>query len=364
MLFYWLLFAAAALPAFSENSQSFAQPRNAQFVAGSFLVVLSLTLVIGFRYEVGGDWSTYLGYLDYVPVLTLWEVFAQPDPGYLLLNWISVEAGWGIFGVNLIGGAIFTIGLVQFCKTLPRFWLALAVAVPYLVIVVAMGYFRQGIALGFVMLGFVALRNNSLPRFLLWVVIGATFHKTAILLLMAAVLYRANNRFFQFLLVIVTAAVGYNVLLADSVDRLYETYIENEFQSQGALIRLAMNAVPGLILLANYKKFLIMSDDLSLWRWVAVAAMILFAAYFIIDSSTALDRLALYILPLQLVVFSYMPSALSPNSLRNQNIWVVMILAYFASVLAVWLLFANHAQYWLPYRFYPLDSASLTGAGF
>lgn len=358
MLFYWFLFAAAAVPALAER-QSFLVPlRGARIAIVSTFVVVSLSLIIGFRYEVGGDWATYLGYLDYASILTFGGVLLAPDPGYVLLNWISVQTGWGIFGVNLIGGAIFSIGLIRFSQTLPRFWLALAVAVPYLVIVVAMGYFRQGIALGFIMLGFVSLRNNSVTRFLGWVLVGATFHKTAILLLMVAVIYRSTNRFLQLILVIGALAVGYNVLLADSVDQLYQTYIEDQYQSQGALIRLAMNAVPAAILLLQYRKFSHLSDDLRLWRWVAVAAIILLAAYFIIDSSTALDRVALYILPLQLVVFSYLPDALGPGNRARQLNWVVLILAYYALVQGVWLFFANHAQYWLPYRFYPLDIAS------
>ena len=32
----------------------------------------------------------------------------------------------------------------------------------------------------------------------------------------------------------------------------------------------------------------------------------------------------------------------------------VAVMLYSAAVLFVWLGFATHAQYWLPYRFYPL----------
>ena len=42
----------------------------------------------------------------------------------------------------------------------------------------------------------------------------------------------------------ITAVVLYYVLLADSVDNLVTNYIEAEYQSEGAAIRLAMNAVP------------------------------------------------------------------------------------------------------------------------
>ena len=65
-------------------------------------------------------------------------------------------------------------------------------------------------------------------------------------------------------------------------------------------------------------------------------------------TSTAVDRLSLYIIPLQMAVLARMPRALDSPILR------VTIMLYSAAVLFVWLGFATHAQYWLPYRFYPL----------
>jgi hypothetical protein len=69
----------------------------------------------------------------------------------------------------------------------------------------------------------------------------------------------------------------------------------------------------------------------------------------VVPSSTAIDRLALYIIPLQLAVLSRLPIAFNRSgSLR------LVIMAYSAGVLFVWLNFAKHAEYWLPYQFYPL----------
>ena len=87
--------------------------------------------------------------------------------------------------------------------------------------------------------------------------------------------------------------------------------------------------------------------------------------YFVIPSSTAIDRVALYLLPLQLMVFSNLPEVLgrrpsaakstshNPASTSN-NGWVLLVLAYYGAVEFVWLNFASHAPAWLPYRFYPL----------
>ena len=78
----------------------------------------------------------------------------------MLLNWFAGQNELGIWFVNTICGGIFSYGLIAFARSQPRPWLALAVAVPYLIIVVAMGYTRQAAAIGFVMLGLSALAKD------------------------------------------------------------------------------------------------------------------------------------------------------------------------------------------------------------
>ncbi|QJW84085.1 EpsG family protein [Ramlibacter terrae] len=118
---------------------------------------------------------------------------------------------------------------------------------PYPVIVVAMGYSRQGIALGFAMLGLLALQKGSVTRFAIWVLIGATFHRSAVLLLPIAALTTTRNRFFVVLWIGVLSLVGYQALVERDMEDLYANYIQREYRSQGALIRLLMNgAAAGL----------------------------------------------------------------------------------------------------------------------
>lgn len=60
----------------------------------------------------------------------------------------------------------------------PHPWLSLLLAVPHLIVVVAMGYTRQEAALGLLMLGLASLlRTESLPRFIFWVAVAALFQK-------------------------------------------------------------------------------------------------------------------------------------------------------------------------------------------
>lgn len=78
--------------------------------------------------------------------------------------------------------AIFVIGLAKFALRQPNPWLVL-IAVPYLIIVVAMGYTRQAAAIGLVMWGLATFDRGRVRQFAVAVLAAVTFHFTAIAML-------------------------------------------------------------------------------------------------------------------------------------------------------------------------------------
>jgi hypothetical protein len=196
----------------------------------AWLIGIALTLFIGLRHEVGGDWFNYLPYLTRAEGLGLQEVIiAWGDPGYNALNWLFASYPWGIYGVNLVSGAIFSAGLVWFCRDQPRPWLALCLAIPYLVIVVAMGYSRQGVAIGLIMPGLLALERGRLRPFLLAMGPAATFHSTALDMLafvVPAVPGRSlAMRALRLLLLLIVGAALVQTFLVAPVEGLIGGYI-------------------------------------------------------------------------------------------------------------------------------------------
>ncbi|WP_159726016.1 EpsG family protein [Methylosinus sp. Ce-a6] len=362
MLPYWLMFLAPALVAAGMRGTRAAIWETRHPLAWGF-VWLSLTVLIGFREQVGGDWGSYEKMLNNTAGLGFLDVLSTNDPGYSLLNWCSLAFDFDVYGVNLVGGAIFAFGLVTFCRAQPQPWLALAVAVPYLVIVVAMGYSRQAIALGFILLGLVALADGSMWKFAIWVALGATFHRTAVLVLPIAALASSKNKYWTAAWISLLGVGMYKALLEKDADNLYQNYVAAEMQSEGALIRALMGAVPAIIFLLWRKRFHFRESEAALWRWLASISAALPFVLLVTSASTVVDRMALYVLPLQLVVFSRLPdSFVTPetegdiSSAGASSGIRVAILAYYGAVLFIWLNFANHAYYWLPYRFYPLEA--------
>jgi hypothetical protein len=321
------------------------------------LTFVLLVLMIGLRHEVGGDWGNDWGLygitVGSTTGVTLFAALRVGDPGYSLLMWLVDLMGQGIYALDLVSAVPFSLGLVIFCRAQPRPWLALVVALPYLVIVVAMGYTRQSVAIGLSMLGLVALAQGSILRFVLWVALAATFHKSAVILLPLAVLAGSKRPIYVAIWVCLSTAILFILLLQDSLEALVTNYIGAQYNSQGAGIRIAMNAVPAILFLLFRRRFVMPQRELIFWTWMSLGALAFIVFLAVSPSSTAVDRVALYWIPLQLFVLSRLPDAMGKMGGKNA-IWVYAVVAYSATVQFVWLFYAQTAFAWLPYQFYPL----------
>ena len=351
---YWLLFLVPAFQAVSKLRRATPPLRGQRWPDLWRIVFFLLTLMIGLRHEVGGDWANYLGNLEAITYQTTIEAASriQGDPAERFLHWLSVQSGLGIYLINSVYATLFTWGLLVFCRSQPRPWLALTVAVPYLVTVVAMGYSRQGVAIGLTMLGLVALENKSILKFVLWVALAALFHKSAVIVIPLAAVASSRRRVLTLLWVSVMAALLFGLLLQEYLDALVLNYVGAEYESSGAAIRVAMNALPAALFLMLRRRFHLLPAQRSFWTWMACGALAFVVLLYVSPSSTAVDRVALYWIPLQLFVWSRVPEAMGRPSASNAA-WVYAVVGYCAVVHFVWLFFATHAVYWLPYQFYP-----------
>lgn len=356
MLAYWLLFltAAAATVGWTRPYPSHYLPH---FLSVTLYVICAvLVLVIGLRHEVGGDWIAYAQSLDALRGLELSEALFLTDPAYALLSWLGSNYFGGIYFVNFFCALFFVFGLYTFSRAQPRPFLALSVAIPFLVVVVAMGYTRQGTAIGIAMLSLLALQKGNVWRFLAWIALAALFHKSALILTPLAFLSPKEVRIKAILASIVLFTILFVLLYnqPQAVDILKRGYIDAEYDSSGAAIRIAMNALPAAFFLWKRREFRLPNTLVSPWTWLSIIALLFVPLLILSPSSTAVDRVGLYWIPLQIFVFSRMPDVLGRHG-RHNSVWVLIILGYYASIQFVWLNFGSHAAYWIPYRFYPFE---------
>jgi hypothetical protein len=343
MLPYWLLFAFFAV------ASLFARERSDRDAPRSVLIIawLILALMIGLRWEVGPDWAGYInsweiagyksvdGYLRAVPA----------DPVFYMLMYGFRQFGASFWLFNLVVAGIFATGLMAFARKQANPWLAIAIAVPYLVIVVAMSGVRQATAIGFVFLALLAFQRREGRKFLVWMALAASCHASAILVLPLAGLSFARNRFQSIVLMLIAALAAY-YLLSPTFSIYSERYFSKVVQSSGTLFRIGMSIVPALIYLFFSKRFPEMPHERSLWRNFSIAALLTLPLYLIVPSSTALDRLVLYLFPLQIRVLSWVPSI----ARGAKGLMTFAILAYLAAQVFVFLSYAVNRDAYLPYR--------------
>lgn len=346
MLVYWLLFGYfAAGTLLSQRQTPWRSPTPIALMLGAVMICLA----IGLRYQVGADWSTYKLLFSFASHAHLGRVLRIGDPGYQLVNWWINRIGLEIWGVNLVCAIIFTWGLFRFARAQPDPWLAFVVAVPYLVIVVAMGYTRQAVAIGILMAGLAAIeRGASVLRFAIYVAAAALFHKTTVVVLPLVIFARRRNRFLNAIAGIASCILLYDLLLATSVEGYVRNYIEAEYSSQGAAIRVAMNFVPAVLLLIFRKRLRFDEDEANVWRFFSLASLLMPVLLLILPSSTAVDRMSLYLIPLQIAVLPRIQYLFKAHLAGR-----AVIIFYSIAVMFTWLNFAAHARFWVPYHFYP-----------
>ncbi len=348
MTIYWLMLLVPILAGISPWIAKGALPKLQWFMYGALLI-----LIIGLRHEVGGDWSNYIENYSGLESISFSEALQNPmvvqDLGFGVVHWFSLNYLNGIYATNLVCAAIFVAGLLRVCKNMPLPWLALAVSIPYLVIVVATGYTRQAAAIGFIMWGLIDLMNGKQVKFYAMVMLGVLFHKTALFMLPIGFLYAnslsnlKNLIFFTLFL-----SLAFVAFLAEHIARLIYYYVQDTqgMESSGAVIRVAMNVASTIVFFYFRKLWDERYSDSGLWMIFSVTSIIMLPLAFV--SSTFVDRMALYLLPMQIVILSRTPVLIA--SVYNRTLFIVAVLFLYIGALFVWLNFGQHSSHWLPYQ--------------
>ena len=90
--------------------------------------------------------------------------------------------------------------------------------------------------------------------------------------------------------------------------------------------------------------------------WTAAAADVSRGRGKSVDASAAVDRISLYLIPLQMFVLSRIAEAFPDRKRANQQL-VFLVILYSAAIQFVWLTYAFNANFWIPYQMTPWDPA-------
>lgn len=314
-----------------------------------FAVAAVLTaLFIGMRYDVGGDWWAYQQIYNTIYFQPFGDALTLSDPGYAALNWLCGQAEIGIWAVNLVCGVLFMAGVGRLASRQPNPWLAVLVALPYLVIVVAMGYTRQAAAIGIISYGVADASERKLMRMIGFVAVAALFHKTAILMLPIIVAPVATRNLLLGAVGAAAFALLFLLVLGSASERLVTSYAQSNYDSQGAAIRIAMNVLAAGFLLALRNRMGFTPYQRSYWTYNAILALLSIIALLSLSASSGVDRLSLFLMPLQMVALSRLPFSVTANG-RPSIPLLLGVIGYSFAIQFVWLNYADNAKSWLPY---------------
>lgn len=349
MLMYWLLLAYPAIMALVYPVASTrGQVRLGQFIALAAFV-LFYTLLGALRFETGGDWVTYDLMFEDLRVDTLAYALTATDPLYGFLNWFSAQIGTEIYLVNGICCLLLVYGVVRVATSFREPWLAVLIAVPYLLIVVGFGYVRQGAAIGMMLLAIASVDEARPLRTMIYLVIAIAFHSTAALVIPLFVFGMARRNKVLAAFAGLVGAAAFVLVLAPRLGSFELGYLDTEYDSSGTATRIAMSLVPSALIVMRWRHFVAGERARPIWLMIALANFVALVALALSPSSTAVDRIALFFSVIQMAAFGEF-RALAGVTDSMAHFTRVILVAVAVAVQSVWLIFGTHAIFWVPYQ--------------
>ena len=260
----------------------------------------------------------------------------------------------GLVGVNAVCATIFLYCLYRYSRSQPLPYLFISLSIAYFVIVVGIGYTRQGVAAALAMLGLTYLRKQKVFSFISCVAIGCGFHTSAIInvLLLVSLKLKYLGKFTSLIFKLsVLISISYFMYISLNSDSRISYYINNyvssdHYQSGGGFLRSLFTLLAGGLLVMYRRSWLKKYDDYHLlfpYAWAALALTISSIFY-----STASDRIGLYLIPFQLTIMSRLPDLQS--SQQKMNICRILVVVMYFIYFYTWINLGNYAkELWIPY---------------
>ena len=342
MLIYWGMFSTFAVGALGWKGG-----RDRKTGLALRLAMIVVVLIVGLRWQIGPDWESYSNIYKSLARISFDEVIRRHDPAFYFVAWLLSSNGQPFWVLNFVMAAIFITGLTAFARTLPNPWLAITIAVPYLIIVVGMNLIRQAAAMGFVFLAFRYVGSKPLWKSIAWSLLASLFHASAIITTLLIAISYTKNRLAAFTLVLISAVPVYYVLFS-TFDEYFQRYSHQTIDSGGVYFRLIINAVPAVIFLIWRKKGISPPGEYALWRNLSILSLCLLPLPFFVHSTTSIDRASMYAIPLQLLVLSAFPYMNREAGDRFGN--TAALVFYSALTMVAYFSFGTHARYFAPYH--------------
>lgn len=348
MIFYYSIWAFISFfSLFASN-----KPEFRIFFLGTLFF---LSLMTGFRFEIGGDWNNYLSIYDLFEELSFADSLLITDPSYGFLNYLSHQFGIvdTIF-VNFCCALVFYSCLYFVCKGMKNYWILLLVSFPYLILVVSMGYTRQSVAIALVILAFKYGLNNKYWKLIFLSLFAISFHKSAIVVLMLYPFLIFQGNFFNNKVIFYTYTffsflfMSFLIYISSISGENIYTSQDSALSSTGAIFRIVVHFLPLFFYIAHHSKIKKIIEN-KIYVFDYLSLLIVFSLALAIPYSTLSDRFNLYLIIFDIFVFTSLAESLKSS---NKLIMIGSIIFFNSLMLIIWMNFGTWSHAWLPYQNY------------
>lgn len=201
--------------------------------------LIQMSLIIGLRYEVGADYYSYENiYRKINSASSIWNIQANVEVGYLLLNRILGIMGISYYGLNLCMAFMthyFVIKAIAKAAIDP--FLGIYMYISFFFFYHSMNQTRQGLAMAIGLYAIVHLFSDDKNKgFILFVVLGSLFHMSVLILLPLVFLKKVViSKKIMLIYILGTFGIGYgfNLLFKLVSYTKYAVYINSSYNVQG-----------------------------------------------------------------------------------------------------------------------------------
>ena len=251
-----------------------------------FWIINSLLLFvfIGFRYGIN-DWFLYEKMFENIyHINNINEVIkkiGQGDIGFVLLNYLVKSLGFEFQFLNIIIATFCIFCLTKFAYREENPWLVIVISIPIVIIIVFMGFVRQGIAFSFLLLGYLYLIEKKVIKFAITVFLATVFHKSALIFIIFIISKYEFKDIWKIIGIIffILILVLLYIFLKRDVFYIYFYYYlglgKEEFGYFGAYSRIFLNLLPSIIFLVKPKFFSSNLTELRLLFFLSISVILL-----------------------------------------------------------------------------------------
>ena len=328
-----------------------------------FLIIFLLIIIIGFRYEVGGDWYSYIGLLEEFDG-TFVDRFGYFFKDYLFQALLQVLSKFSHSYVilNLVSSIIFLTGMAFYISLFENKILNLTLAFPIYIMIIGMGFTKQSLALGLIFYSLYFMHKNKQTGSITLVLVASFIHIGSFIILFIQLPYllytqkKVFNNFLYFIFGICVIFIFYifyhNHFFFLAITKHLINYLDvnktvfTDSNILGFFSRALI--ISSLCFLIINKAITNHYPNIYNFYWFSSMVAIVIVLLGLFLSPVLSDRLLYYFAFIQIFFIGNIHLVIENNK-KLIIFKLISILSGF-TILLIWLCFSHNSHAWIPYN--------------